>query len=78
MAIVVYIERIHRLDQLISMRATGTPQQLANKLAISRRMLYEYIHTLKDMGGAIAYDKTSQSYYYTNGERLEMRFRKIR
>ena len=77
MAITVYIERIQRLDQLISMRATGTPQQLADRLAISRRMLYEYIHTLEDMGGSIAYNRAARSYYYTNDARLEIKFKKI-
>jgi hypothetical protein len=76
MSLNVYLERFQRLNLLISRKATGTPKQLAYKLGISKRMLHEYLLCMKDLGAEIHYCRQSQSYVYTNGERLEIKFNK--
>lgn len=53
------------LDYLIRHRATGTPAQLAGKLQISERMLYDYISELQEIGLPITYCRQLQSYIYT-------------
>ena len=59
------IRRIERIDQLIRLRATGEPSELAKKLAISESQLYEVLRIMRDeLGGPIFYSKTSQNYYY--------------
>ena len=61
-----YITRVEQLDQLIRMKATGTPTSCAAKLGISKRSLYELITELKDgFGFPIAYDRTRESFVYT-------------
>jgi len=37
------LERLKRINQLIKMKATGTPQQLARKLELSERRVYQLI-----------------------------------
>lgn len=59
-----FLERFKKIDYLISIRRTGTPAQLADKLEISESMLYEYLSVLREQGAPIAYDKERQTYYY--------------
>ena len=59
-------ERIKYIDQLIRNQTTGTPNELAEKLNISPRHLYNILHDLADLGAKIIYDKNNQSYKYLN------------
>ena len=56
--------RLERIDSLIRMKATGTPAQLADRLEISERSVYEYINLMKDLGAPIKFDTYRQTYYY--------------
>ena len=56
--------RITRIDNLIRMKATGTPAQLAERLGMSERSVYEYISLMKDLGAPIKFDSYRESYYY--------------
>ena len=60
-----YIERIKYIDYLIRTKTTGCPKELAVKLKLSERMVYEYINTLrKDFSAPIKYSRVQQTYYY--------------
>jgi predicted DNA-binding transcriptional regulator YafY len=64
-----YANRICRLDQLIRLKCTGSPDELAGKIGISKRMLFEYINDMKDLGAPISYCSFIRSYHYNgNGE----------
>ncbi len=76
MSLTTSIERMQRLNYLIGKKATGTPQELANKLGISKRMLYEYLDAMKDMGLSIRYCKCSRSYFYLDNIRLIVKIEK--
>jgi predicted DNA-binding transcriptional regulator YafY len=56
---------LERLNYLIRIKGTGTPAQLAARLGASERNTYRLISKLRDQGFPIAYDKKSDSYYYT-------------
>ncbi len=43
------LNRFLRLDQLIRLKATGTPKELAKKIGVSESALYEYINEMKEM-----------------------------
>ncbi len=61
----VDLVRLSRLDRLIRMKATGSPEQLAEKLGLSRSTLFEDISFLKEeMGAPISYDRHRPSYFY--------------
>ncbi len=70
-----YLERLQTIDRLIRIKGTGTPKQLANRLNISERSLYEFLGLMKDLGAPISYSKQKQSYYYEWDGRFETRFK---
>jgi len=56
---------IDRLDRLIRHKATGTPDELASQLEMSRSSLFELIAFLKaEMKAPIIYVGSRQSYVY--------------
>ncbi|GAA3650303.1 hypothetical protein [Flavivirga jejuensis] len=66
MALRKYINRVEQLDQLIRLESTGTPEECAKKLNISKRSLYVLIDELKtDFKCPIAYSRSKRSYIYT-------------
>ncbi len=60
-----YIERIRYIDSLISKRGTGSVEQLAAKLNLSRRTTLDYLREMKELGCPIKYCRKRNSYYYT-------------
>jgi hypothetical protein len=75
MSFVDLIRRIERIDQLIRLRATGRPSELAKKLGVSESQLYEVLNIMKDeFGVSIMYSRTLQSYYYTKDIKFKCSF----
>ena len=57
---------LERIDTLIRLRSTGTPDQMAEKLGISRATLFRWLEQLTDdLGLPIDYDEYRKTYYYT-------------
>ncbi len=69
MPVMKYINKMLRINTLVKHRATGSPRELAGKLGISERRVYEYINNMKELGAPIAFSYYHNSYiYYVNGE----------
>lgn len=61
------IRIIIRLNELIAAEQTGSPNELASKLNISIRSVYNYIAFMKkEMKAPIVYNYQRQSYVYEN------------
>lgn len=58
------LERARRLDALIRKRATGTPEDLANRLEISHATLYRWLQELKAFGLPVRYCRKQKTYLY--------------
>lgn len=56
--------RIERIDHLIRIRGTGTASELAVKLGISRRSVYNILNEMKENGAPIRFDQFRGTYYY--------------
>jgi len=56
--------RLERIDRLIRIKGTGTPSQLAQRMGVGERTIYEYISTMKELGAPIRFCRSRQSYYY--------------
>lgn len=69
-----YFERLQTIDYLIRIKGTGKPAQLAKRLRISERTLYEFLKMMKDLGAPIEYDRYKESYYYTEKGGFNIRF----
>ena len=67
-----YIDRLQRMNTLIHMKATGTPDEFAGKLGIKRSTLFQTLQEMRDMNLDIKYSCTSQSYYYADGKRIQI------
>jgi len=59
------LELIKRVDALIQMKGTGTPENLSIRLGISKRNVFNLINTMKDMGAPIYFSKSRSSYCYS-------------
>jgi len=68
------INTIERLDQLIRMKATGSPNVLAKRLGVSRRSLFYIINIMKSMDAPIKFCNQQQSYYYEYDCKLAIGF----
>lgn len=68
------IERMQMLNKLIASRRTGNPEELANRLGISRSQLYLIIDYMKDMGLRISFSRKFNSFYYEKDARLSIEF----
>jgi hypothetical protein len=68
------INRIIYLDSLVRTKSTGSVKQLAKKMNLSERAVYQYINILKDLGGPIKFCKKRSSYYYEYGGKVVMSF----
>jgi len=64
MKILEQLERLKRLDQLIRLKMTGTPKELARRLKISKSTIYNLINVMKCQGANIYYCATCQSFCY--------------
>jgi predicted DNA-binding transcriptional regulator YafY len=60
-----HIEIIERMDQLIRLQATGSPEKFAQRLGISRTKLYRMIKLMKQLNAPIEYGIAIQSFVYT-------------
>lgn len=56
---------IEQMDQLIRLKATGTPEEFAVKLNISVRKLYRLLNKLKDINCPIVYNNYRKCYEYS-------------
>jgi hypothetical protein len=64
MDIMRYFDRVQAMDSYIQRRATGTPEQFADKMGLSRSTLMEYIRLMKALNAPIEYDSYNMTYHY--------------
>lgn len=57
---------IERIDQLVRLKATGSPKELAEKLEISESTVYRTMEIIKELGAPVEYNLFCQSYVYTS------------
>ena len=63
---------IHKIHKLIKGQQTGSPEDLASLICVSRRELYYIIEVLKNMGAEINYNRKKQSFCYTNAFDMDL------
>jgi transcriptional antiterminator len=66
MAGLKYYERTKLLIELIEKRKTGSPEDLANKIGVTKRMVYHILDDLRlFMEKEITYSKEEKSYIFS-------------
>lgn len=68
------IDRLKKIDKLINQGKTGTPDEFANRLHISRSQLYNYIDMLKSYGAPIYYNRKIDSFQYRSEFKILIEF----
>jgi len=68
------IERLQLLIKLVKEERTGRPDDLADRLGISRAKLYLMLDELKDGGIEIRFSKRLNSFVYENCEDVSVDF----
>lgn len=63
--IIKHIEIIKRVDQLIRLQATGSPECFSARLGVSKTKLYRIINIMRGLNAPIVYDFSLQSFVYT-------------
>lgn len=66
------IERLQVLHSLISQKKTGTPEQLAKRLGVSRSCLYNLIEELRVFQIPILYSRKIESFYYEKEVKFDL------
>ncbi len=64
MKVFEYLDRIGKMHRMVSRQRTGTPEEFADQLGVSRTSLYELIDELRSRGAPIAYSKSSKTFFY--------------
>lgn len=64
MKVFEYLDRISMMHKLVMRQNTGTPDEFAGQLGISRTTLYELIDELRSRGAPIAYSKSAKTFFY--------------
>lgn len=59
------LKKVLRMDFMIQHRCTGSPVEFAEKLELSRSVLFEYLAYMRyDLGIDILYDRYQATYHY--------------
>lgn len=62
------IERLQLLNKLVREKRTGSPQEFAERLGVSRAKLYLMLDELKDEGVEIRFCKKIKSFCFKKGK----------
>jgi biotin operon repressor len=73
MSLIKYLNRLRRMDSLISRMSTGNPVEFAEKIGIKRSTLFQSLQEMREIGVDIKYSNISQSYYYADGRRIKIK-----
>ena len=64
MSLATRMAQYARLHQFINRKHQGTPDQLAERLNLSRASFFRRLNELKDCGAVISYNKERRCYQY--------------
>ena len=69
-------EKLTPIGEFFLHSNTGTPEELAQKLHVSKRQLYNLVDEFRAMGASIKYSRESKTYYYTNDKKCHFSAKK--
>ncbi len=69
-----HLEQLNRMHSLIKFHRTGTPEQFAKRMGVSRSQLFKLLSELRTLGAPVYYSQTRQSYAYRRSVELQLGF----
>lgn len=67
-------ELLEQIDQRIRLKATGKPEEFAERIGVSKRTIFRLIESLKNIGCPVCYDRYKETYKYKRKGRLVIKF----
>ncbi|MCL2416614.1 MAG: HTH domain-containing protein [Bacteroidales bacterium] len=67
-----FFDKLILLEKLIRQECTGTPDQLAERLSVSRRTVYNMIDILESYDAKIEFIRRRQTFCYTDGKFVDI------
>lgn len=74
MVIIDEIKLLSHIHKMIMEKRTGTPDEFAESLCISRRKMYNIIEYIEGLGADIIYSREQRTFIYTNRFDMEIMF----
>ena len=74
MSFVEQLKLLLRIDALIHRKSTGNVEELAARLQISRRNVFNYLDKLKELEAEVVFCTVRQSYVYVDDQRPRISF----
>lgn len=68
------IERLQLMNKLIREQRTGSPEDLAERLGVSRAKLYLILEELRDQGLSIRFNKKTNTFEYESCRGINLNF----
>jgi len=59
-----FLNKLILIEKLIRQKRTGTPNELARRLSVSRGTLYNIIEVLETHGASIKFSRTDKTFHY--------------
>ncbi len=70
------INKIILIDSCIKKRATGKPEQLAEKLGMTKRSVFNYIKFMREeLNAPIEFNKYKESYTYSDSGEFNFKWK---
>ena len=71
----MHLEKLRKFIHLIERKQTGKPADVAQKLDVSRRMIYNYLAFLKEeLGAPVIYNAQKESYVFDEVGKIDWQF----
>ncbi|MCL2415134.1 MAG: helix-turn-helix domain-containing protein [Bacteroidales bacterium] len=70
-----HLRNLVTLEKLIRQKCTGTPDELARRLSVSRGTVYNIIDELNSHGVEIKFCRSSNSFHYNGDTIIDVSFR---
>ena len=75
MLILEDIKQLRQVHCMIQKRSTGTPEEFASALCVSRRKMYYLLDILKGLGAQVVFSRTDCTFYYQKRFDLDISFK---
>ncbi len=75
MRIFAILDKMSLFNKLVVDKKTGSPDEFAKRLGISRTAIYDIISELRSYGVIVKYSRTLNTFYYDNYVSLEVSFK---
>lgn len=75
MLVIEDLKQLHKVHIMIQQKKTGSPEEFASELCVSRRKMYYLLDAIKSLGAPISYSRTKHTFFYTRDFDMDISMR---